>query len=346
MLALVGNSPSSGSTFLADLLDSTDYSACGPELGLLCNNKIYNFDNFKLNPHIRSSISSLYTSGSRIDFSQLPCYGIGEKNFLELLKKSNSLTEFINKFAYNFLVLRNKNTEGVVFEKTPQNITCIGEFLKNFPKSYFIHVVRNPAYVYLSLKKRDFSPYIALGTWLIEVAKYVKYKSNPNVILVKYEDLVSKPYSMISDIMQRILGVDLSANEIEKSYANNKYRAIFEVKLPTWSIKQHGIIANANKSNFCVSELTWLKSLMNYKISTGYAEKFDLAKISFVDALKEFGYYDWFLEKTSSINGDEPIPISLRDKMFFIKKWLLDFKGGFAKTRDLKYYMSPLEKCE
>ena len=43
----LGNSPSAGSTFFSDLLDSTTYTAVGPELNLFSLEYLYDFKNFK-----------------------------------------------------------------------------------------------------------------------------------------------------------------------------------------------------------------------------------------------------------------------------------------------------------
>ncbi|MCK4882859.1 MAG: hypothetical protein KAR31_11720 [Candidatus Omnitrophica bacterium] len=93
MLCIIGNSPSSGSTLLADLLDSTNVSACGNELNLFSNKNIYNFTEFKKNIRRSSATFSVGRIRNTINVHRLYGYGLNEKEFVEFIKSSENLPE-------------------------------------------------------------------------------------------------------------------------------------------------------------------------------------------------------------------------------------------------------------
>ena len=210
MFVLVGNSQSSGSSFLADLLDSTPYSCCGEELGVFSGKRLYDFSRFKANILQRSIASSVYALSNGLITKDLHSYGFNIETFAALCRESEDILDFTERFADYVTALRGKPGNALVFEKTPQNISCIGEFLDAFKDSYFVYVVRNPLFVYASLLRRNFPPYIALSTWLIDVARYARYKDHERVIPIRYEDLVEDPYAVVRLLLMKLASVDLS----------------------------------------------------------------------------------------------------------------------------------------
>ena len=147
MVNIVGCPPSSGSTFFADLLDSSTHTACGEEINIFSTKKFYDFHRFKKNI-LKRSLSSVYLYSEGINTNILHQYGLDVPSLKELMRQSSSASEFGDLFSKHFLTLRGKNNQGVVFEKTPQNIICIESFLQEFKNSYFIFLVRNPVFVY------------------------------------------------------------------------------------------------------------------------------------------------------------------------------------------------------
>lgn len=92
---LVGSVPSSGSTLLADLLDSTSFSVCGEETKIFANKNIYrDFEYYKNNIDRGFKLSFLHSYG-KIYFNFLHKYGLNLKEFKEILENSNSLKEFV-----------------------------------------------------------------------------------------------------------------------------------------------------------------------------------------------------------------------------------------------------------
>lgn len=346
MISIIGNAPSSGSTFLADLLDSTKYSACGVELNLFSNTKFYDFGRFKKNIQCSSRSFSIHRIRNRINSHRLHSYALDNKELSQMVSSSQNTHEFVEKFTSSFLALRGKEEGGIVFEKTPENINCIGEFLNTFQDSYFIHIVRNPLYIYPSLLRRNFPSYIALTSWLIDVAKYIKYKDHPRAILVRYEDLITNPFKITQDILQKTANITgLSEDEIKKGYEHNRYRQIFSKKIKTWQVHRYGTIENANEQNLSRGTLMNLSRLLNAKVSPAYAQIFGITPISFLEAISQFGYYDDILAQLQNFRGHQKIPQkTLPAYLRLFLKWEEDFRHADASVSQLGIYLNPVTR--
>ena len=344
MLTLLANSPSSGSTFLADLLDSTPVSACGVEINIFGNKRFYDYDSFRTRPFSSSSASSLYVARVRTNIRQLSSYGLDREKYIAMAHECHSPQAFAEKFRKQFMRMRGKPDNAILFEETPQNINCMGEFLEAFPDAHIIHLVRNPLYVYPSLVKRGFPPFIALATWLIDVAKYYQYRDHPRTHLVKYEALVEDPYTVAAGIIHTVSGKTVDPAEIETSYKNNDYRRSHSVKISTWSNTGYGQVNNANRKQLTAIELNKLSGLWNMQVSENYALLNDIYPLSFRQALHEFGYYDEvaaLLEKEHGIPGK-----TARDRLFLGKKWLAHLLLDGGSISSLPDWLSPLKPAE
>lgn len=342
MLALVGNSPSSGSSLLADLLDSTPYSCCGEELGLFSVKGLYDFNSYKKNIFITSSTSSIYRQSTGLETNELHSYGLSIEKFQQICKSPDSFLDFTNRFTSYYIALRGKRNDAIVFEKTPENISCIGEFLEASDNSWFIHIVRNPLYVYNSLLKRGFPPYISLCTWLIDIASYMKYKDHERVILIKYEDLVANPFQLVATIIKQVSGHDVTAHEIENNYVGNQYKQMTAIKLNAWSIKEYGKISNANEQSISQGIMDVFSYSYLLKVGEGYAEHFGLPQVSFEEALKLFGYWDAL--KPYYNHPPCEVKKTYKDVAHLIRKYLSDIKKGTAKVKDIHCYLNPVSK--
>lgn len=345
LISIIGNAPSSGSTLFADLLDSTDYSACGVEMELFSNREIYNFSKYKNNIFCTSSSSSIYSFRNKININAIDSYGFNRVKFRQMINKATDLNTFVGNFANEYLAFRQKDVKGIWFEKTPRNINCIGEFLRTFKNAYFIHIVRDPLYVYLSLLNRGFPKYVALTTWLVAVAKYFKYRNDKRIILVKYEELVEQPFKIVRDIIKLITNKDVLEEEIKYNYERNRYRMENLITLESWKVKEYGVIKNANNVIPSTEDLKEFCKILNGKINPKYAEIFDLEEISFIESIKEFGYYDQINEKSSSVKFGSEIPTKTKaDYKRLLIKWFRDYIKNDSKRSYMKYYLNPIQK--
>ena len=336
MLVLLGNSPSSGSTLLSELLDSTPLSMSGEELGLFANKKFYLEHT---TAESESSFSkSVYVSRNGLFNKGLSSYGLTRRDVSVMLSKANSPKNFVELFHQHFKEFRNKEAD-IWFEKTPQNLTCISEFLEMFPDSFFIHIVRNPLHVYSSLIKRGYPEYIALCTWLIDVASFFRYRNHNRVLCIKYEDLLEKPYDIVSDVLRIVSGSNLVAEDIERCHQQNTYRERYTIKIDSWSASSSGKVnKDVNKKEIDRKTLSSFSTFKNLSISKNYAEKFGIERVSYAELVKFFGY-DELLDLDSAKQNKK----SLRDYKYLASKYWHDMKNGDCKLHDLLTYMSPVE---
>jgi hypothetical protein len=336
----LGNCPSSGSTFLADLLDSTPYTAVGPELNLFSIEDLYDKQRLKNLYLSRSRCSSIYIRRNGLVLNDLCAYGLNEARFQKLLENSGGLAEFLEDFAKSFLALRGKSLSGVVFEKSPQNIHCARRYLDN-TENYFIHIVRNPVDVFLSLRKRGFSSGIALMTWMLDEAKALDLINNKRFILIKYEDLVENPFSITSGLIRDVSGIEVGEAEVEAGYHDNPYRMYHTTKLASWSQKDFGKIGDRKTKKLSQEDICFLSSLKNLKVSRQYGNLFNIPEVSFMDLLEHFGYKDLFDSAVGSTTGE--FRLTSREKYRLFRKFTGDFKYGDAKVSDLNAYLKPVE---
>lgn len=348
MFCLIGNCPSSGSTLLADLLDSTPFTACGPELEIFCNNKLYDFPEYKKNIFKMGEVANIRTTGIYPRWDRLPLFGYSMKTFQKEISESNSLPDFFDHFSKTFLRFRNKQENGIVFEKTPQNINCMSEFLNSHADGWFIVVVRNPLNVYMSLKKRGYGNYASMVTWMISGAQASVFLKHPKVVVIRYEELISKPYEITASLIKKInpqLGV--TPQMVEEGYLNNQYRFKNEKGIQSWSAKRESKIINTDSlQHVSESLLNEFSKLPHLKISKSYARLFNLPEVSFNELIEMFGYSNEINQKLKSVEkksiGSPKYSINDFQKIFM--KWFRATRRGNARLRDLLIYFKVVEK--
>ena len=303
MIIAIGNAPSSGSTFLADLLDSLPFAVCGPEINLFSVKSLFtDFNSIKTNglPSSRSAV--IYSQRQRLLEERLFNYGIDKTLLNTITAQAGSFIDFSNKIFNIFSAFRDKRCE-IFFEKTPQNIHCAKLFLDTFKDSFFLHIVRNPLYVYKSLLNRNFHPYIAACSWLIDESIAYELDNHPRFITIRYEDLVKNPFIVICRFLKK-LNIEYDPGDLENCYNNNKYRKSVSKKIKSWSINKYGISGNANKNKIINNEdLKRLNFILHSKVSTRYANEFDIPEVGFNELKNMYGYnYDEYNNKLSKMN--------------------------------------------
>lgn len=135
-------------------------------------------------------------------------------------------------------------------EQTPRNILFIKEILAFYPKAKMIGMIRDPRDVLLSQKRKwkrkflgasniplresirswvNYHPITISRIWQTNASYLSKYAHNPNLLIVKFEDLVSQPESKVTEIckfldleydpnMLKIPKVGSSSQEDSKEY--------------------------------------------------------------------------------------------------------------------------------
>ena len=334
----IGNSPSSGSTLLGDLLDSVPNCLCGPEFHLFSVRSFFSeFALFQDDSATSSPIASIYSKRMRLNRDELHAYGLNPKLLSELAKEADGFPDFCNRFFLRYAALRGKEPR-FCFEKTPQNVQCALPFLDAFPDSFFVHVVRNPLYVARSLSKRDlFTPYLARATWLVDVAAAYAARNHPRFLTIRYEDLVDNPSATVNALLRKLGHEEADDLDVEELYANNQYRRFFSHRIASWGSPVVGKVRNGNSgeiSDEVARGITWS---LNSRINPAYAKLFDLPEITFVEAASHFGYLD-SLEAWQ--NG--ALPDSDGAQLRLTERWLTDVAKGGAGPFDRDAYLRPV----
>jgi hypothetical protein len=342
MIIAIGNSPSSGSTFLADILDSLPFAVCGVEINLFSVKDYFsNFNHIKYKKEASSPSPLIYQTRQRFLRERLCAYGI-EKSLLDIiLKNVKTFEDFCMELFSTFSNIRGKECS-IFFEKTPQNIHCAKEFLETFPNSYFLHIVRNPLFVYKSLIKRNMPNYIARNTWIVDVSAAYSMEQHPRFITIRYEDLVKNPFDVVANFIKEI-GFNVNRDELKKLYFENKYRQTVSRKIKSWSINKYGSMGDANKKKITAKEIKNLQIMSKSKISKKYASLFGINPVSFSKLVNFYGYnLDDLLfdQHTQGTNNSD-----FKSQKILFKKFLLDFLHCDASINSLFSYLKPVETC-
>jgi len=262
---MVGSAPSSGSTLVADLLDSTPGYLCGPELGIFAIGEAYG--NFAAAREWERagrpfSVPAVY-SQQRSFFNRkyLEVVGLTRASYGVLLDRSDSLLEFAESISARFAEVRGRECS-VFCEKTPVNVNTASNFLMAFPEGRFIHVVRDGRSVVESLIRRKYSLYEAALIWMSQVACGVALASHPRVTTMRYEDLIENPYQQILKCVgEERHGV--TAKVVKDAFVRNEFRA----SLPrprTWTFPRFDGVVHQHASpstSLRRRHLDWLYSL-------------------------------------------------------------------------------------
>jgi len=144
MIIAIGNPPSSGSTYLADLLDSLPFAVCGPEVNLFSAKDYFTqFNKIKKKGFFSSQSPAVYQSRQKLLEDRLCSWGIDRILLRHILSNTISYKDFCHKLFNVFADIRGKKCK-LFFEKTPQNIHCARQFLDTFDEGIFLHIVRDP----------------------------------------------------------------------------------------------------------------------------------------------------------------------------------------------------------
>lgn len=327
---------------LADLLDSTPYSACGPELEFFCNKCIYEFSDYQSNPHKISSIHSIRATGIRFREDHLAAYNLTRQQWDEHIQQAASLQDFTASFARAYLTYRGKPNSGIVFEKTPQNINAIDLFLTAFPNSYFIHIVRDPASVYWSLRKRGWGELSAWSTWLIYEAKYFPFIDHPRCITLKYRDLVQRPFQITADIINRIApSAAITADMVKSGFKENRYRQQVS-SIQGWSNTDRTTIQATVKAppTFIKEKLS---NQLDCHVDPAYADRHGLSTATLREIMEKLNYHQE-VEKLAAQAPDTikiPTP-TFQDWRKILPKWIKSIWHGNGQIKDLHMLTKPI----
>jgi len=223
----VGGAPSSGSTLLADLLDSAPGVCCGPELYIFSDPSAYGFDEAfrnKAGARIPYQPRAIY-AGPRAFFDEkcLADFGLDIGELKHLIERSGSLWSFADSLRQRMAEKRQQEID-IFTEKTPININEAERFCETFPGGLFVHIVRDLRTNVPSLMKRGFCIYEAILIWVVQNWSGRSARDMPNYTMVRYEDLINNPFEEVAKLVAKA-GGQVRADEIEEGLSKNNYRA-------------------------------------------------------------------------------------------------------------------------
>jgi hypothetical protein len=139
-------------------------------------------------------------------------------------------------------------------EKTPLHVLQIGRWLKLQPKARIIYVVRDGRDVVASLSRRPEWQDIEkrIDRWLYDNIAGIQYRTHPQVLTVKYEELVADPEAIISKICQ-FLDEEYYSQLLEY-YAESKYWYSSEIVIPRNQFKHNSHEDHMNLRNWQINQ--------------------------------------------------------------------------------------------
>lgn len=155
--------------------------------------------------------------------------GVGDEDFFALMGSKRTKSDFTK--AYCELVAKKKGAKAW-FEKTPQNVYGLPLIIDQFPDAKIIHLVRHPLSVVKSLMEgKVMMPQGFIGGlnyWLesISIINVLKPAMGDRLIEVKYEDIQSEPYAVLSNILSG-LGVK-DAADFDLSHVHSEIKIPYE----------------------------------------------------------------------------------------------------------------------
>ena len=207
---VVGGCGRSGTTLLRMMLDSHRRICCGPE-------------------------SSVFR-GRALDPDALAArFGFGREEVRTIYNTARSRPEFIDGFA---ALCMQKSGKQRWAEKTPRNISRIGEIFRCFPKARFVHLLRDGRDVACSLRTHPRhevvdGKLIPLHTrkpiagcarrWRDDIEGSRRWWSDPRFHTVRYEELVLNPRPVLEKLMA-FLGEDWDESMLAHAAAASPFR--------------------------------------------------------------------------------------------------------------------------
>lgn len=132
---------------------------------------------------------------------------VTEKEFRQILAKATSRRELYQSYMRLF-IRKTKPEAGRWFDKTPQNVYGASMIAADFPKSRFVHIVRNPLDVVLSLragKVMHVDSLVGAANYWRESAAILQTlrKAHPaRVLELRYEDFVGDPRAGVARVLE------------------------------------------------------------------------------------------------------------------------------------------------
>ena len=201
MNAIIGGSPSTGSSLLRQMLNRHSEIYCGPETRLFTRPELFiNWSTHKKDlVKDRGFVKDIYLQkGFNLIGEE---QGVDRALLVDLVEKASSFEEFVDSY---FSIPKAKYGKSQWMEKTPANVFTFDTIATNLAGVALIHIVRHPYDVVTSLTARGHSLFESVGRWLLSTAHALKASDSPVYRLVRYEDLVAAPNITLGKLMGQL----------------------------------------------------------------------------------------------------------------------------------------------
>lgn len=189
MIVNVCGAGSSGTTFLATMLDRHPQIVCGDELYLF--NKPLLYRSFGRLRRLRRLFRAHGLSASpqhpdRSLLRNLEGFGLDPDQVWRWVAECPTIEALATRFHAH---IRGLTGKPVWAEKTPSNSRTAALFAQHFPQGRVIHLVRDPRDQALSRMRRGANLDTAAWIWLTAVAAMQPLRGSDRLLEVRYEDL-------------------------------------------------------------------------------------------------------------------------------------------------------------
>lgn len=232
----VGSAPSSGSTMLADLLDSLPGVACGPESNIFCHAAAYGPADTARWAEQPQPAPACYMPPLYFFSPILEEVGLDGARRREMVAGAADLDDFVRRYRAYYALWRKREVR-IFADKTPVNVNCLDRFCTwHGPRGAFIHLVRDGRAVVASLGGRGFTPYEAAYVWIAQVHHGMRARRFPNAIELRYEDILADRFELLAELAG-LFGLDADAAAIEARFAENTYRGGLK-RIGSWTVSE------------------------------------------------------------------------------------------------------------
>jgi protein-tyrosine sulfotransferase len=153
-------------------------------------------------------------------------FGLPDSVIEKLFAESADVVDFFQK---SVKLMEAGKAGGRFVEKTPQHVLRLPFILKHFPRAHLIHLVRDGRDCYCSARHYNRIPQ---NTSVERFARYwkrcvdvpIRFANHPQLLTVRYEDLVAYSSTVVPKIME-FLGVEMEAKQISPEFVGRDKRS-------------------------------------------------------------------------------------------------------------------------
>ena len=299
-IVIIGGCGSSGTTLLTHILSRHSAIRSGPELNIFNQQFIYDYHALKKWARGERMWAPSFVGYFYADrfATNLDALGLSEQKFKNLALKSKSVPEFLSSLGD--MLCANKSQ--IFLEKTPSNVYHFLELHRELPQAKLIFMVRDPRDVAVSLRRRGFSLGHGVGRWLFDNSIGVRASQTINCALVRYEDLITSPEEVVTELCefieicphQDLIGAH-SEDDTEiytESWRSDPQRRAWN-STPSDALNAHSI--EQWKQNLSETDLQLMSDLL---LTKDVCRAYGLPRYNVRELAAHLNYEDWHLSTT------------------------------------------------